>query len=103
MRENRYQKDVILRLRREFPGCVILKNDSDYLPGIPDLTVLYGFRWALLEVKAHAGASERPNQRHYIEQLRDMSFAAFIYPENEEEVFDALRQALCARRGTRVS
>jgi hypothetical protein len=102
-RENRYQKHIILRLRTEFPGCVILKNDSDYLPGILDLTVLFGQRWGLLEVKAYEGAPERPNQRHYQEQLNDMSFAAFIYPENEEEVFDALRQTFYPRGFARVS
>ena len=47
MRENRYQRNVILRLRREFPRCVILKNDPDYLQGMLDLTVLLPGFWAL--------------------------------------------------------
>ncbi len=102
-RESRYQRDVILRLRREFPRCVILKNDPDYLQGMLDLTVLLPGFWALLEVKAYEGAPEQPNQRFYQEQLADMSFAAFIYPENEEEVFGALHEAFELSRRARVS
>jgi hypothetical protein len=94
MLERTYQSNVIAKLRIRFPGCVILKNDSDYLPGIPDLTILYRAKWGMLEVKAYKRAFIQPNQEYYISQLNDMSFAAFIYPENEEEVFDGLQQAL---------
>lgn len=94
MRENLYQARLIKELRCIFPGCLILKNDTDYIQGIPDLLILFGDRWAALEVKASANAAWQPNQEYYIELLNDMSFAAFIYPEIEEEVLDALQQAL---------
>jgi hypothetical protein len=48
MRENRYQAFLIDRLNDMFPGCVVLKNDTDYLQGIPDLLILYEDRWAML-------------------------------------------------------
>lgn len=87
-----------------FPGCVILKNDSGYQQGFPDLTILFGDRWAVLEVKPSEKAKEQPNQRYHVEMLSAMSFAAFIYPENEEAVLDALQQAFepCGG-GARVS
>jgi len=80
-----------------------LKNDPEYLQGIPDLTILYNDKWALLEVKASADSDERPNQSHYVGVASDMSFAAFIYPENETEVLNDLESAFSARRSSRVS
>ena len=102
MRENRYQTHVVKRLRREFPGCVVLKNDAEHLQGVPDRIVLYGRCWAMLEIKANANASRQPNQEHYIRMFDEMSFAAFIYPDNEEEVFDALQQTFNFERNSRV-
>lgn len=102
MLESRYQAQLIKRLEQRFPDCVILKNDSEYRPGIPDLTIFVGRRWAMLEVKASARARLQPNQDYYVEQLDRLSFAAFIYPENEEEVLDALESALQPRRKARV-
>lgn len=103
MTENLYQRKLIQKLERIFPGCVILKNDSGYRQGVPDLIILWGECWASLEVKVHAKASSQPNQDYYVEQLNDMSFAAYIYPENEREVLDALQQAFESPRRARVS
>ena len=103
MLEREYQAHVIKELHARLPGCVVLKNDSGYRQGVPDLTVLYRKRWAVLEVKAHAKARTRPNQQYYIDELKGMSFAAFIYPENEEEVLCDLQRTLRPGRETRVS
>lgn len=106
MRENVYQAHVIKRVRQLLPGCFILKNDSGYMQGVPDLLVLYMDRWAMLEVKPKTpkGPDDyEPNQEWYLEQLNKMSFAACIYPENEEAVLDALQSAFTARRKARVS
>jgi len=92
MQERDYQAKLIKRLHSEFPGIVVFKNDPSYLQGIPDLTLLYSDRWAVLEVKKDRKAARRPNQAFYIDQLNKMSYAAFIYPENEEEIFDELQQ-----------
>ena len=94
MRENRYQAQLIKRLYDIFPRAIILKNDSEYLQGIPDLLILHGDRWAALEVKASFDAEHQPNQEYYISQMDRMSFAAFIYPENEEAVLYDLQRSL---------
>lgn len=96
MTEASYQGKLIRKLKKFFPGCVILKNDPQYQQGIPDLTLLWGWFWATLEVKASPTANERPNQRHFVKQLDSMSFAAFIFPENEEEVLVALQEAFAS-------
>jgi len=93
MRESIYQLDLIKRLRDRFPGCVILKNDPSFIQGIPDLIILYGDKWAMLEVKPRASAPTRPNQPYFVEKFNEMSFAAFINPDNEEEVLDALQSS----------
>lgn len=103
MNEATYQAFLIKELKLRFPGCVVLKNDSGYLQGIPDLTVLYRDRWAALEVKDSAEAEERPNQGYYIALFNEMSFAAFIYPENEEDVLRGLQRAFAVGGGSRLS
>lgn len=96
MREGEYQTRLIKELKARFPGILILKNDPDYLQGIPDLSLFFGGRWAMLEVKASERASHQPNQDYYVRMADEMSFAAFIYPENQEAVLDALRQSFAA-------
>lgn len=93
MLESKFQADLISELRMMFPGCYILKNDPNYIQGIPDLLILYQDRWAALEVKKNRQAHLQPNQRWYIDAFNRMSFAAVIYPDNKEEVLDALQQA----------
>lgn len=94
--ERDYQPGLIDRICMRFPGCYVLKNDEQYLPGIPDLTILYGRHWAVLEVKKSPKEPYQPNQQYYLEELGQMSFTATIFPENEEEVLDALQSAFGA-------
>lgn len=92
-RENTYQSALIKRIEERFPGCFVMKNDEQYRQGTPDLTVLHGDRWAMLEVKRSEDEPKQPNQDYYVEKLDGMSYAAFVYPSNEEEVLDALQRA----------
>lgn len=103
MLEREFQAMLIKKLKLIFPGCIVMKNDPDYIQGIPDLIILYGKRWAALEVKKDISARHQPNQDYYVEKMNDMSFASFISPENEEEVLYELQQTLKPRRTTRVS
>lgn len=93
MRENKFQSQLIKDLKKRFPGCIVLKNDPDYIQGIPDLLILFNWRWAALECKRSATASKRPNQEYYINKMKGMSYAAFIYPENKEQVLNELAKA----------
>ena len=90
-KENEFQPKVIKELKERFPGCIVLKNDAEYIQGIPDLTVLYGKHWALLETKREEDATHQPNQDYYVEKANNMSFGRFIYPENMKEVLDELQ------------
>lgn len=92
-RENAYQAGLIKKIKSEFPGCIVIKNDPNYIQGFPDLTVLYKDHWALLEVKRERRAAKRPNQDYYVRKADSMSIGRFIYPENETEVLDELHQA----------
>ena len=106
MRERDYQASLIRKLRDLYPGSIVLKNDSGYMQGIPDLTILYKDRWAALEVKAREPRNSQafePNQEWFLRTMNEMSFAACIYPENEKEVLRGLQQALSPRRSSRVS
>ena len=102
MLENQYKSDLDNRLREMYPGLVILKNDANFLQGVPDRLLLHGDRWAMLEGKRSAKATRQPNQEYYVDRFNDMSFASFIYPENEEDVLNELHHAFTSsRRSTR--
>ena len=102
MPENRYQGKLIKKLYKRFPGCMVIKNDPGYQQGILDLSIFYGESWAQLEVKDSADSEIQPNQAYFVDKLNKMGFAAFIYPENEAEVLDAMEQAFATSRGTCV-
>jgi len=105
--ESTFERDTIAEIKRQLPGCIVLKNDSGLRQGIPDRIVLYYDKWAALEFKrSWVEAQEqhlRPNQGYYVHTMNNMSFAAFIYPENKDEVLDGLLRALQPRRQARVS
>jgi len=92
-RESKFQHDLIEEIKERFPGCIVAKMDSGYIQGIPDLLVLYKHHWALLEVKREKNAPHRPNQDYYVEKCDRMSFSAFIYPENKEEILYGMEES----------
>lgn len=92
MKESEFQSRLIKKLEILFPGCYVLKNDANYIQGIPDLLVLYKDKWATLECKREASAPHRPNQDYHVDKMNQMSFSAFIFPENEKEVLYALKK-----------
>lgn len=94
MKEAEFQAKLIKKLKKMFPDCIVLKNDSSYIQGIPDLTILNKDKWAMIEVKESKDAPYRPNQPYYLEKSKKMSFSATIYPENMKESLDELQQAL---------
>lgn len=96
MREVTYQRKLINKLQAMFPGCYILKNDPSENQGIPDILILFGDRWAMLEVKLSRSSYEQPNQAYFIDIFNAMSFAAFIHPQNEEQVLHDLQSTLGA-------
>lgn len=92
--ESAFQAQLIRKLKKNFPGCVVLKNDGSNKPnGFPDLTILFANgRWAELECKRESKADKRPLQGYYVDQLNRAGYARFIYPENEEEILSELQQ-----------
>lgn len=96
MLERDYQKKLVKKLKDIFPGCIVMKNDAQLKQGIPDLTVLFRDKWACLEVKKSEKASHRPNQDLKVQQMNEMSYASFIYPENETQVFKELGEVFGA-------
>ena len=62
MLESQFQAKLIKELKKLFPGCIVMKSDSGYLQGIPDLLILFNDKWAALECKQHAGAKKQPSK-----------------------------------------
>ena len=92
MLENKFQSNLIKEIKKEFPGCMVLKNDSSYLQGVPDLSIFYKEHYAMLEVKKSKTAKRQPNQEYYVNKLNEMSYASFVCPENKDQVMDELRK-----------
>lgn len=90
--ERDFQSRLIKDLKNIFVGCIVMKLDSSYMQGIPDLLILYKNKWATLECKKSAGAKKQPNQEYYVGLMNEMSFSRFICPENKEEVLHELQQ-----------
>lgn len=93
-KESEYQALLIRKLHMLFPESLVLKNDANYIQGFPDLLILHKNRWAALETKRTLNSSHRPNQDYYVNLLNEMSYASFISPENEKEVFNELQRTL---------
>lgn len=95
--ERDYQSQLIKRIKDRFSGCIVLKNDEQYCQGIPDLTIFYGSRYAILEVKRNMEEifkQPQPNQAYYIDMFNNMGgIADYICPDTEEEVLDAIQRA----------
>lgn len=102
-RETLFQGKLIRELKELFPGCYIFKQDEQQYQGIPDLLILYGNKWAMLECKESLAAVHQPNQDWYVEVMNNLSFAAFIFPENKEEIIDALKQTFGTARVPRYA
>ena len=90
--ENKYQASLIKKIRNKHPDAIVLKTDSSYMQGIPDLLLLLNDHWAALEVKKDPRASFRPNQEYWINTMNHMSFASDINPTNEEMVLYELER-----------
>ena len=102
-KENQFQSKLIRDLKAVFPGCIVLKNDANYLQGFPDLLILYNNKWAALECKRTEKAHIQPNQTYYVDKLKQMSYASFICPENRNEVLNDLQQTFGVSGATRIS
>lgn len=90
MLESNFQKGLIKELKSRYPGCIVLKNDASYIQGFPDLIILYKDHYACLECKRSGKATHRPNQDYWVDKVKEMSFASFVWPENKEEVLNDL-------------
>lgn len=104
-RESEFQRNLIKEIEERFPGSLVLKLDPTYIQGVPDLLVLYKDKWATLECKRAKNSTKRPNQPYYVDLLNEMSFSAFIFPENKEDILDEMEQSFsrCSRRRSRLS
>ena len=95
--EKDFQKNLLKELKEIYNDPL---NDTvtkfEDIQGYPDILILHGKQWAMLECKKSENEPHRPNQDYYINKLNNMSFASFIYPENKEDVLNELQSALPA-------
>lgn len=90
--ERDFQSKLIKQLKAMFDECIVMKLDSSYIQGIPDLIVLFKDKWATLENKRSLNSHRQPNQEYYVDKMNKMSFSRFICPENKDEVLCELQE-----------
>lgn len=103
MLESVFKKKLINRILHEFPGAIVLKADANYIQGIPDNFILFRNKWAAFEAKRSKFSSHQPNQDYYVDLLNRMSYASFVYPENEDLFFHEIQRSFRPSRATRIS
>ena len=92
MKESVFQKKLKKDIFMRFPDSIIFKTDSKQMQGVPDLLILNGNHWCMLEVKNNPKAKHQSNQDLRVDQFNKMSYAAFIYPENEEAILNDMER-----------
>ena len=92
-KEGDFQSGLRKKIEKRFPGSMVLRNDSSWIQGIPDLLVVYKGKWAALECKRSEKEKHQPNQDYYVGLMNEMSYASFIFPENEEDVLNELQRS----------
>lgn len=92
-KEGKFQTALKKELKERFPGCIVTKLDPNDIQGVPDLLILWNNKWATLECKRSSSATHRPNQEYYVDLMNNMSYSAFIFPENKERILDEMEQA----------
>lgn len=92
MLETDYQNKILKpAIHERFPGCFVFKQDESQCQGIPDLIVLYGNQYAIIECKRSAKAKYRPNQEFYLDMFTKWNVLAMTsYPENFEWTLEML-------------
>jgi hypothetical protein len=90
--EKEFESNFIGRLEEKFPGCVIIKGNSTFRQGVPDRLLLHEGHWAFLEFKREENSDRQENQDYYIEKFNDMSYAAFVDPNNADEVIREIQE-----------
>lgn len=95
-READFQLSLRKEIEEKFPGSIVIKGNSQSVQGIPDWIVVYKDKYAFLECKKSENEKHQPNQDYYVDLLNEMSYASFVYPENKEEVLDALQRTFRA-------
>ena len=103
--EGKFKTALKKEIENRLPGSMVFYLNPNDIKGIPDLEVLYESRWAVLEAKASEedyrkdiANPEKMSQSYYVKKMNEMSFAAFIFPENKEEVLNAMETALRSPR-----
>lgn len=85
-------------------GAVVLKTAPGVLnpTGIPDLLVLYGNRWCMLEIKREMNAKRQVLQNEQIERFYAMNpgLVLVVYPENWDCIQNVLNEKLFRKNPT---
>lgn len=92
MLERDVKRKLLKGVEERFPEAEVFYTDARLRQGTPDILVLNGKNWAMLEVKLHANSRRQPNQEYFVKKLDSMSFCKFVHQDNVEETLDEMER-----------
>ena len=92
MLESEFKRIFKQELVSSFPDIEIFEPNPTRRRSSPDMLIFNAMGWAALEFKRAEDAPHRPNQEYNVQRLGEKGYAMFVYPENREEVLNALEE-----------
>lgn len=92
MKEADFQAKFIKWLRSQGYKCFKQQMNATTRAGTPDLFIFKEGFWGWIEFKKSKNARKRPGQQRNIDWANENSWGSFVYPENEKEVKEFLKQ-----------
>jgi hypothetical protein len=91
MLESRFKADFKDEIKRRIPHVKMYEPKTNRR-GRPDLILLGPGTWAAIEFKREEDAPRQPNQEKHMDELAEMGYSCFAYPEIAEEVLGGLER-----------
>ena len=92
--EKDFQAKFLTRLRKLGCKCYKQQMNATTRAGTPDVIVLVGPVWIMLEFKKSKNSPKRPGQQRNIDWAKENSFGWFVYPGVENEVYEAIKELI---------
>lgn len=90
--EKDFQSKFLAKLRKLGCKCYKQQMNATTRAGTPDVIVLLGPVWIMLEFKKAKNSPKRPGQQKNIDWANEVSFGWFVYPENADEVYEQIKR-----------
>lgn len=90
--EKDFQAKFLTKLRKLGCKCYKQQMNATTRAGTPDVIVLLGPVWIMLEFKKAKNSPKRPGQQRNIDWANEVSFGWFVDPSCADEVYEQIKR-----------